>query len=119
MLVPDTERFDRKTVDDVDASADGFQSGAVGRYAGPDGEYIMTVELYESGNQATRRLRTPEAALSQSQEDLTAVGTVAGRYLVFAFTPVGGEPRLRELAATSPEVSQSCAADGLDLLVEP
>jgi hypothetical protein len=119
VLAPDTERFARQTVDDVDASADGFQSGAVGRYAGPDGEYIMAVELYESGDQATRRLRTLEAALSQSQEDLTAVGTVAGRYLVFAFTPVGGESRLRELAATSPEVSQSCAADGLDLLVEP
>jgi hypothetical protein len=119
VLASDAERFARQTVDDVDASADGFQSGAVSRYAGPDGEYIMAVELYESGNQATRRLRTLKAALSQSQGDLTAVGTVAGRYPVFAFTPVGGESRLRELAATSPEVSQSCAADGLDLLVEP
>ena len=118
-LPPDTEQFTRQSVDDVDASAEGFQSGAVGNYTGPDGEYIMAVERYESADQATQRLRTLETALSQSGEDLTAVGAAVGRYLVFTLTPTGGESQLRALAASSPAVSQACAADGLELVVEP
>lgn len=118
-LPPDTEQFTRQSVEDVDADAEGFQSGSVGNYAGPDGEYIMAVERYESADQATQRLRTLETALSQSGEDLTAVGAAVGRYLVFTLTPTGGESQLRALAASSPAVSQACAADGLELVVEP
>lgn len=118
-LPPDTEQFTRQSVEDVDASAEGFQSGVAGNYAGPDGGYIMAVERYESESQATQRLRTLETALSQSDQDLTAVGAAVGRYLVFTLSPTGGESQLRGLAASSPVVSQACAADGLELVIEP
>lgn len=118
-LPPDTEQFSRQSVDEVDTDAEGFQSGVAGNYAGPDGRYIMAVERYESASQATQRFRTLEAVLSQSGEDLTAVGATVGRYLLFALSPTAGESRLRELAASSSAVSESCAVDGLDLVVEP